>query len=84
MSYRSNKGGNLIYECNEEEFVWNDGYIVEGLQTCHIIMSMLDEHLSEHPAVIKVGKQKEIDEAIDKVMEVYQSIGRIEPEIIEQ
>lgn len=57
---------------------FNKGHIVEGLQTCHIIMGLLDEHLSEHPAVLLAGKAKEVDEAIDKIMEVYQSIGRLD------
>ena len=77
MEYRTNAGGNLLYE-QDEDFEWNDGYITEGLQTCHIIMGLLDEHLQEHPAVIRAGKQSEIEEAIDRVMVVYQSIGRLD------
>lgn len=77
MPYRSNEGGNLLYE-QDEDFEWNDGYITEGLQTCHIVMSIMDSELSEHPAVIRAGKKKELDEAIDAVMSIYQAIGGLD------
>ena len=57
---------------------WNDGYITEGLQTCHIIMGLIDEHLSEHPAVIKTNKQDDIQKALDLIMDTYQKIGGLD------
>ena len=56
---------------------FNEGHIVEGMQTCHIVMSIIDSELSEHPAVIKAGFTEEVDEALDKIMQVYQAIGNL-------
>lgn len=63
-------------ELNAQEY--NNGHLVEGLQTCHIIMGIIDGELTDHPAVIKANMQREVEEAIDKVMKVYQAIGRLD------
>lgn len=50
----------------------------EVMDRLHLINSMIDEFLLEHPAVIENKKiMKKITKASDKLSEAYQSIGVI-------
>jgi hypothetical protein len=59
---------------------FNDGHIAEAQDRCHIVASMIDDHLIGHPAVIVAGEAVEllIAEAQGKIVEAYQLIGNLE------
>lgn len=57
---------------------FNDGHIVEGLDRCHTLMTMLDQLLDQHPAIIKAGAQDEVSEALQLIMDAYQKIGELD------
>lgn len=59
---------------------WNDGYIVEGCDRLFIISTMVEDHLLEHPAIIKSGAQNKIDKAHDLLLEAYQMVGALDDE----
>lgn len=44
---------------------WNDGYWLECCDRCHTMCTMIEALLSEHPAIVRMGKQKKIEETID-------------------
>lgn len=64
------------YMNDETEF--NEGHIVEGLSYCTAVMSLLEELLEDHPAVVKSCCQDEVDKACDAIAEIYRRIGGIE------
>ena len=49
---------------------WNDGYITEGLDRTHILMSNMDDYLLDHPAIVKAGMNDNVKEAIELLSEV--------------
>ena len=57
---------------------WNDGYYFEALDRCHTIKVMISEILDRHPAIEKVGAQKNINKALGEIMKAYQKIGQQE------
>lgn len=57
---------------------FNEGHIVEGLDRCHIIMSMIEDHLVEHPAVLKANVNTKILKAQALIMDAYQYIGALD------
>jgi len=59
---------------------WNDGYIIEGLDRLHIITCNLDEHIKDHPAVVKAEQRKNIKKAIKLLMKAYQAVGNLDNE----
>ena len=59
---------------------WNDGYITEGLDRTHILMSNMDDYLLDHPAIVKAGMNDNVKEAIELLYEVYQCVGRLDLE----
>lgn len=61
---------------NPEGF--NEGHITEGCDRCHTINIMLDELLTDHPAVVKAGQNLEIQRIMQRVAAVYQKIGALD------
>ncbi len=59
---------------------FNSGYIVEGVDRCHTIMTMIDELLSEHPAIKKAKMEESLDEAFTILFNIYQAVGALEDE----
>lgn len=57
---------------------WNDGYITEGLDRTHILMSNMDDYLLDHPAIIKAGMNDKVKDVVDTLMTVYQAVGRLD------
>jgi hypothetical protein len=48
----------------------------EVLDRCHLLMSMLNEHLIEHPVLDSHEEERvKLEEASNKIWDVYQSIG---------
>lgn len=58
--------------------VWNDGYYFEAMDRCNTVMVLIDEILDGHPAIEKVGAQKDIDAALACLMNAYQRVGEVE------
>lgn len=56
---------------------FNEGHVMEGCDRLHIITSMIDDHLSEHPAIVKAGAQDEINEVMTILSDVYQKVGEL-------
>lgn len=61
---------------------WNDGYYLEGMDRIHVATCGIEDHILEHPSVIKAGGSEKIALAIRLLSEVYQEIGKIEHENI--
>ena len=57
---------------------WNDGYIHEGADRCHVIMTMIDELLIGHPSVEKAKITKNLEKAQDIIYDCYQKIWDLE------
>lgn len=75
--------GSFCMECGysekyctcHEDVEWNDGYYFEAMDRCHTMMVMISEILDGHPAIQKVGVQKNIDKAVENIMHAYQKLG---------
>lgn len=64
----------------DEDFVWNDGYVLEGMDRCHTIMVMMEELLVNHPSILRSEQSEEVDKVISDVMDIYQKIGLMDEE----
>jgi hypothetical protein len=54
---------------------WNDGYYFELLDRTHTVMVLIEELVDQHPALEKIGCQKDIDLVQSTLMKVYQKVG---------
>lgn len=68
----------LTKEQRESLSRFNDGHITEALQTLWICMGIIDEHLLNHPAIIKVNQQDNMNIIFERINEAYQVVGGIE------
>lgn len=64
----------------DNDFEWNDGYYLEGMDRIHTIHVMIEELLNKHPMIVLSGGQKVIDDIQNKLSSVYQFIGAMEYE----
>ena len=60
---------------NKQEF--NEGHVAEAIDRCHVIMTMIGELLEEHPAILKAGRQGDVDHATDSIMNIYQALSAL-------
>jgi hypothetical protein len=61
----------------EEE--WNDGYYFEGMDRCHTIRVMIDELLTDHPAIKSLPGGVKRLEKIDRLLgKIYQGLGALD------
>lgn len=58
--------------------LFNEGHILEGADRCNTILIMIEELLSEHPAIVKAKLQNKVFKASDLIMDCYQEIWRLE------
>lgn len=57
---------------------FNKEHITEGLDRCHIITTMMNEFLRDHPAVLKANGTSKVDQAIELISDLYQDIGNLD------
>lgn len=60
---------------------WNDGYIHEGADRCHVVMSLISDILVDHPAIVKAELQGDINNTLDSLMHCYQTIWQLEEDL---
>lgn len=56
---------------------FNEGHYAEALYTLNMMMGNLSDYLLEAPAVVKCNVTKEIEGALDHLMNAYQTISRV-------
>ena len=59
---------------------FNEGHILEGMDRGNTILVMINELLDQHPAVVKVDGDHEIDVAYTAIFNLIQRIGELEDE----
>lgn len=57
----------------------NDGHYHEAMDRLHVICENIDSHVKDHPAIIDVEANNEIDEALSILMDVYRRVGEKDP-----
>jgi hypothetical protein len=63
-----------------EDFEWNDGYYLEGLDRIETIRIMIEAILANNPAIVLSGNNNNIDEVHKLLGEIYNSIAKMEIE----
>lgn len=56
----------------------NEGYIIEGCDRLHVVDCMIEEHIADHPAIIKAGAKDKVDQAQELLTEAYQMVGALD------
>ena len=54
---------------------YNKGHDFEALDRVHILASMVQDFLLEHPAILEFGLQKDVGVIISKLGDLYQKLG---------
>jgi hypothetical protein len=54
---------------------FNEGHVAEAIDRCHVIMTMIDELLRDHPAIEKSDLGREVERASEEVMNIYQTLS---------
>lgn len=57
------------------DFEWNDGYILEGMDRIHTVQVIIDSLIVDHPSIVLLGLQKDISKVQRKLNKIYQAIG---------
>lgn len=57
---------------------YNEGHTVEGFDRVYIINGMLEDLLLEHPAILAIKCEGDIEEIIIKLNKIYQKLGSLE------
>lgn len=63
-------------ECSESRF--NEGHIVEALETLDLIAELIERRLSCHPAIVKRELTGEMQKAAGILYDSYQKVGELE------
>lgn len=57
---------------------YNPGHQIEGLDRCFTIITMIDQLLTGHPAVVRAEGEPLVSRALDAIGSLYQLIGNLD------
>lgn len=60
---------------NKSDF--NEGHIVEALDRCNTLLTLIDELLYMHPAIIKAGCNDRVESLAEELADIYTEIGNL-------
>lgn len=57
-----------------------EAYLHEAMDRVHIVQTIIDNHLRDHPGIVRAGANQQIDDILSELANIYQAIGRVPEE----
>lgn len=57
---------------------YNEGHLIEGFDRTHIIQTMIDDFLVDHPSIVRAELNDKAKQASQLIFEIYQGLATLE------